>query len=185
MLGSQLDAPMTVTRTTRKSQPRLHLMLPAGANRSTATTSSAATDRVTAGARDLLAERNAGPHAATANHQTIGHDHHAIADADGRMENQNGVGRPHVACGVGRIRRLRNSPPVAPRHRPHDSRSVSSHCEVSHAESHQSERKDQFISHSQRRRELVDKDDDAQDHRPPQTGHPDEDHGHHERRAAS
>ena len=63
--------------------------------------------------------------------------------------------------------------------------SVSSHYEVSHAESHQSERKDQFISHSQRRRELVDEDDDAQDHRPPQTGHPDKDHGHHERRAAS
>src|SRR5207302_6458889 len=63
--------------------------------------------------------------------------------------------------------------------------SLSSHFDVSHGESHQSERKDQFISQPQRRRELVDEDDDAQDHPPPQTGHPDEDHGHHERRAAS
>src|SRR3989440_8842558 len=34
-------------------------------------------------------------------------------------------------------------------------------------------------------RSLVDEHDDAQDHRPPQTGHPEKDHGHHERRAAS
>ena len=53
------------------------------------------------------------------------------------------------------------------------------------AERHQSGREDQFISQSQRRRELVDEDDDAQDHRPPQTGHPEKDHGHHQRRAAS
>jgi hypothetical protein len=33
-------------------------------------------------------------------------------------------------------------------------------------------------------RELVDEDDDAQKHRPPETGHPKKDHGHHERRAA-
>src|SRR4029450_5890726 len=62
---------------------------------------------------------------------------------------------------------------------------ISSHHHVGHAERDQSGRKDEFISHSQRRRELVDEDDDAQDHRPPQTGHPEKDHGHHERGAAS
>src|SRR5207245_7703741 len=52
------------------------------------------------------------------------------------------------------------------------------HFEISRAERHQSEREDQLISHSQRRRELVDEDDEAQEHPPPQAGHPDEDHDH-------
>src|SRR4029450_1264725 len=63
--------------------------------------------------------------------------------------------------------------------------SVSSHHHVSHAERRQCGRKNQFMSHSQWRRELVDEDHHAQDHRPPQTGHPEQDHGHHERRATS
>src|SRR4029453_2384947 len=46
--------------------------------------------------------------------------------------------------------------------------SVSSHHEVGDAKSHQSGRKHQLVSHAQRRRELVDEDDDAQEYRPPQ-----------------
>src|SRR5262249_8164803 len=57
--------------------------------------------------------------------------------------------------------------------------------DVKHAEGYESGREEQFISHWQRRRELVDDDGDAQDHRPPQTGHPEKDHGYHEGRAAS
>src|SRR5215203_5007937 len=62
---------------------------------------------------------------------------------------------------------------------------VSSHHEVGDAEGRQRRRKDQLMSHSQRRRELVDQYDDGQDHRPPEIGHSEKDHRHHEGHAAS